>query len=353
MRTLKMIFAATLGLLVLTAAVDAASSTVIRGERIPLPEAPRWTTSGAWAAQGQSLLLADILRAEVRRYDVHGRFLGALDTGYARTEGVDDPTLVQGAADGSVWIEHEDGHLFRLNAQLQPERSLDLTGIKGPQGKILALFWWVPLGSSELLAFGHIEFGGTVSGAVFRVPIADPTKFQILEKVATDSPAHRFFLIGQSFLASVQGKPYYMLMEETPYLARPDGGRLIPVRVTKDGRQELKRPKLPERITMENTSELFQKLEQTASPAGIYGWKDSLFVLMRTPGERATTWSLLKINPSTNRVVWNRVIDTSASHLVVVPGAKHWAFVEKGPVKGPGNQKVSSFLRVPAQVFEE
>lgn len=353
MRTLNVIFAVALWLLVITAPMDAGSSDLIRGERIPLPEAPRWTTSGAWAAQGQSLLLADVLRAEVRRYDVHGRFLGALNAGYARAEGVDDPALVQGAAGGSVWIEHEDGHLFKLNAQLQPERSLDLAGVKGPQGKIIALFWWVPLGSSELLAFGHIEAGGNVSGAVFRVPIADPAKFQILEKVAPGSPAHRFFLTGQSFLASVQGKPYYMIMEETPYLVRPDGGRLIPVRLTKDGRQPLRRPELPGRITMENTSELFRKLEQAASPAGIYGWKDSLFVLMRTPGERATIWSLLKIDPSTNRVVWNRVVNTSANHLVVVPGAKYWAFVEKGPVKGPGNQKVSSFLRVPARVFEE
>lgn len=353
MRTLKMIIAVALGLSVFTAPMDAAPSAPIRGERIPLQQAPRWTTSGAWAAQGPSLLLADVIRAEVRRYGMDGRFFGALDGGYSKAEGVDDPTLVQGAADGSVWIEHEDGHLFKLNAQLQFERSLDLAGVKGPQGRILSLFWWVPLGSSELLAFGHIEAGGTVSGAVFRAPIADPAKFQILEKVAPDSPAHRFFLTGQSFLASVQGKPYYMIMEETPYLARPDGGRLIPVRLTKDGRQPLKRPELPERITMENTSELFRKLEQTASPAGIYGWKDSLYVLMRTPGQRATIWSLLKINPSTNRVVWNRVVDTSANHLVVIPGERYWAFVEKGPVKGPGNQEVSSFLRVPSRVFEE
>lgn len=354
MRTLK-IFAVALALSVFTARTGAAISAPapIQGERIRLSEPPQWSNSGAWAAQGQSLLLVDVLRDEVRRYDMEGRFVEALDEGYARSKGLEDPTLVQGADDGSVWIEYEDGHLFKLNSQLQLESSLDITGVKGPQGRVTALFWWVPLGNSEVLAFGQIEDGGTVSGAVFRVPVADPANFRILEKMATDSPAHRFFLTGQSFLASVKGKPYYMIMDEIPYLARPDGGRLIPVRLTKEGRQPLKRPELPKRVTMDNTSELFQKLEQTAAPSGIYGWKDSLYVLMRTPGERTTIWTLLKINPSTNQVVWNRVINTSANHLVVIPGEKHWAFVEKGPVKGPGNQKVLSILRVPAQVFAE
>lgn len=352
MRTLK-IFAVALTLSALAARTGAVASAPIRGQRIPLAEPPQWSSSGAWADQGQGLLLVDVLRDEVRRYDMEGRFVGALDEDYARYKDLEDPTLVQGAGGGSVWIEYEDGHLFKLNNQLELESSLDITGVKGPQGRVVALFWWVPLGNSELLAFGQIEEKGTVSGAVFRVPVADPAKFRILEKVAVDSPSHRFFLTGQSFLASVQGKPYYMIMDKTPYLARPDGGRLIPVRITKSGSEPLTRPELPERVNMDTTPLLFKTLETVAGPAGIYGWGNFLYVLMRTPEEQGLVWTLLKIDPKTNQVVWNRVIETTASHLVVVPGEKYWAFVEKGPVKGPGNQKVFSFLRVPAQVFEK
>lgn len=352
MRTTK-IFVVALVLSALTALAQAASSGPIRGERVRLAEPPLWSSSGAWVGEGQSLLLVDVLRDQVRRYDKNGRFDGALDDHFAKSRGQKLPVLVQGAADGSVWIEYEDGNLFKLNSQLQPESVVKLTGAEGPQGSVIALFWWVPLGSSELLAFGQIDVGGEVWGAVLQIPVEVPGNFKVLERVAIDSPAHRFFLTGQSFLASVEGKPYYMIMDEIPYLAKPDGGRLIPVRLTKSGSQPLKRPELPQRVTMETTKVLFDRLEQASAPAGIYGWKDSLYVLMRRPGNRGTVWSLLKINPSNNQVIWNRTIDTSASHLVVIPGEKSWAFVEKGPVEGPGRQKVLSFLRVPAQAFSD
>jgi hypothetical protein len=45
-------------------------------------------------------------------------------------------------------------------------------------------------------------------------------------------------------------------------------------------------------------------------------------------------------------------LPSRASHLVVVPGAAEWAFIEKGPVRSLGVQDISSVYLVPATRFE-
>jgi hypothetical protein len=345
--TLALLAAALLSLRVEAGPVN----LMITGERIPLSVPPQWTNSGAWSKEAD-LLLVDVLRSEVRRYDAAGRFVGALNGGYAKARGYEDPTLIQNTETGEVWVEYEDGYIVRFDDQLRAKSATGLVGSSGSEGKIISLFWWVPLGDSELLAFGDIQVGSNFTGAVLRVPLGHPGDFKVLREVPSSSPAHRFFLIGQSYLTSTQGNPYYLIMGETPSVFKPNGSSFELVRVTKSGSQPLGRPELPQRINMETTKLLFEHLERTAAPVGLYGRNGFLYILMRTPDEGRTIWTLLKVDPRTNTALWNRVVNTSANYLVVVPGEKYWAFVEKGPVNGPGQQKVYSFLKVPTRIVE-
>lgn len=186
----------------------------ITGKRVSFSQPPLWTHSGAWDYQSGNLLLVDVLRSEVRRYDMAGRFVGSLSNSYAKAKGHVDPTIVQNTEAGSVWVEYEDGYIVRLSKGLKATSDLGLERAKN----LMALFWWVPLDESNLLAFGDIQKGNQVTGAVLRVPLARPADFEVLREVATDSPAHRFFLIGQTYLAAVRGEPY-SFVEKGPVVA--------------------------------------------------------------------------------------------------------------------------------------
>lgn len=330
-----------------------AASTVISGERIPLSQPPRWTTSGIWDSSGEQLLLVDVLEGKVLQYNLQGK----------RTEAVSNPAfrnpiLIHRAGPDEVWVEDEDGRLVELNGKLeQPRELIQLTEkVKSSKGSLRSVLGWVPLSLSEVMVFGDIQRTKGATGAVLRVPLKEPASFQILREIGLETPEHRFFMVGQPYLAAVQSKPYFLISADTPQVVGPKGAgfRIVRRNAESGATEPFGRPDLPKRVTMSTTALLFEGLERSSTSAGLYGWNGSLFVLMRTPaGKGATSWSLMKIDPSTGKRLWNRAIDTRANHLIVVPGDKYWAFVEKGPVKGPGNQEVRSYLRVPASVIAE
>ncbi len=327
----------------------AEKGNLIEGDRVSFSQQPRWTISGAWSGDGERLFLVDVLENSILEYDASG---GLVDT--IADRGFSLPVLIHSAESGYLWLEDEDGRLLLVDDRFQTQRVVDLKKeVTSPLGSLISVSGWVPLGPSSLLVFGDIKQGQEATGAILRVPLDTPSRFEILRKTPIESAAHRFFLLGQPYLAGVGGKPFFAMLGETPEVFDADGKGFRLVRTTKQGKQLLTAPQLPKQVTISTTALLFQRLEAAAYPAGIYGWKNSLYVLMRTPTANASTWSLLKINPETFEVVWNRRIATTANHLLVIPGEKYWAFVEKGPVKGPGNQAVRSFLRVPTAVVEQ
>jgi hypothetical protein len=329
---------------------EAGEAAHISGTRIRLSESPRWTTSGAWDASGEQLLLIDIIEGKILQYDPQGRRVKAV----AIPE-IPNPVLMQRTGSGSLWVENEDGEIFELDRELRPRRLIDLLDeVKSSRDTLISVSGWVPIGESELLVVGDLRRAQGPTGAILRVPLQHPQGFTILQEIGIDTPPHRFFLLGQPYLAAVKSAPYFLLSEDTPRLVKPGGARVRFVQVTASGQREVYGlPDLPKKVTMNTTSVLFDQLERSVSAAGLYGWRGYLYMLKRAPGsDGMTRWSLLKVDPATDKIVYNRQIDTMAHHLVVVPGDKYWAFVEKGPVKGPGNQAIPSFFRVPAEAIE-
>jgi hypothetical protein len=85
-------------------------------------------------------------------------------------------------------------------------------------------------------------------------------------------------------------------------------------------------------------------------PTGLYGWEGFLYLLSRAPLQQGhgTRWTLTKIDPLSDRIIWSTGLPTQAHHLTVVPGTKRWAFIEKGPVVALGQQEIKRALFVPA-----
>lgn len=350
MKLRKTLCAVFLLLLLAISSTGAAVAGPITGERFQFSENPRWTNSGVWDLNGKQLLLVDVLQGSVLQYSSEGELIGRI-----ASEALPNPILIQNVGSEALWIENNDGELSSLGQDLKPLPLINLLEkVKSPKGQLISVFGWVPLSRSELLLFGDLRRKEGDVGAVVQVDLKDPASYNILSEIGIKTPAHRFFLLGQPYLASVQGRPFYLITTDTPQIVRPDGSGFRIVQVTAAGQKEAYGVlQLPEKVTVDETARLFSQLEKSTSAAGLYGWHGSLYMLKRTPaGNGQTQWALLKIDPSTSKILWKRQIDTAASHLLVIPGDKYWAFIEKGPVKGPGHQEISSFLRVPAESIE-
>jgi hypothetical protein len=326
--------------------------SILTGQRVSLSRPPLWVYSGSWEPSGRALLLVDVLSSKIRRYDLQGRYLGDLSE-QSQAAVLSDPTILQKEAHDTYWVEDEDGIFVQLDARFRQIGQRDLLkSVRGPAGELRAVYQWVPLGNSAVLVFGDVVQGSRGFSAFLQVSLDDPEHFQILQEIGLQDPARRYYLLGYPYVAAVDGKPYFLMMKETPYLVRPEASPLRFVRVTEEGRVPLRSPDLPERHGMETTRISFQTLEKAEIPAALYGWKQALYLLMRTPEDGKTLWSLLKIDPASGQVLWDRRIDSPAHHLTVIPGKQFWAFLEKGSVLGPGQQKIDSLLLVPTSEIE-
>ena len=101
---------------------------------------------------------------------------------------------------------------------------------------------------------------------------------------------------------------------------------------------------------------VFAALTDQDFVSGIYIWEDRLFVLTlsNTPfGDTMKRWSLIEIDPDTGEEIAKFLLPSRAPHLMVVPGDRHWAIIEKGPVfeKPSRDQYVNFFWLIPAELM--
>jgi hypothetical protein len=94
-------------------------------------------------------------------------------------------------------------------------------------------------------------------------------------------------------------------------------------------------------------------IRQSTMIAGVAGQGEFLYLLTREPGSGSgTRWLLHQIDPARDKLLRQIQLPTSSSHLIVVPGEKLWALIEKGPVTGsPPVQEIGSVLMIPASLI--
>ncbi|MFY9820433.1 MAG: hypothetical protein WAM82_03570 [Thermoanaerobaculia bacterium] len=353
MRRTLILFLSAVGLLVLGGSAisrSEAGSDLITGERVSLTRPPSWTFSGAWASD-DTLLLVDVLRSQIKSYSSSGTFEGPITKEY-KGQRFTKPLSIQYAPGGRFWVEDEDGRFVLLDSGYRILKVIDLKALaKGSFGELRAVYQWVAL-DKEFFIFGDLLKGADATSAFMRIPLDHPEQSQVIARIGLDDPARRFYFLGSPYLAAAKGNLYYVVLDQMPYVAGlPNEKKVYFTAGT--AKRVTERPSLPKELGPKSTSDIYKTLEESTMPAGLYGWHDSLYSLVRTPATLGrTNWLLLKVDPKTGGTVWSRPIDSIANHLVVVPGDGYWAFVEKGPVESAGLQQVTSFLRVPSQQFE-
>jgi hypothetical protein len=310
---------------------------------VPLAAQPAWLSSAAWA-EGTNLLLADSLRGQLLRYTVDGTLLDAapasIPTGNAAY------VRVQSSPDGAV-AEDGYGRLLWRDASA-PKQEVKLVGRTGRDGTLMSLFQWGLLGNEEALAIANLlDAKGVWTSAVVRLPLVGGG-YETLHRIDVEKPASILYRVGIPALASAGGAGYFLALEQEAIGLYRVQARGEPQRLTAfPGIEPELRGELARDQGMKQTPDLFQLLERTGLPAGLYGVNDDLFLLRRAPKEKSPGWALSQLDPRTGRMLRTVNLPTLAPHLTAAPGGRTWAFFEKGSVPAIGRQATPSMLLVP------
>lgn len=330
--------------------------------RVDLDPRPGWVVSGVWSHDGGELLLVDAFRSKILRFSAAGpssvpHFLGDRDVPLRGSTEISRPSWIQKWGDGYL-VEQEDGDFVELSPSLEPRNEVDvLETAVGSGGQVTAIFGWAPLGSS-LVTFGDLRNRGSAPEQAFlRIPLRQPAAFEKLHVLHGAERAWTFYLLGYPYIASLGDRVYFIEMSSSPSIFEiggdegASGVRALSAFPSGFGAF----PALPVSSDLRHVPALFETVERCRMVVGLYGWGGRLFVLARRPGVASdeTVWTLTRIDPQKDEVVDTLELPTTASHVTVIPGPKHWAILEKGPVQGFGQQDISTLLLIPSAWFAE
>lgn len=311
-------------------------------QRTELNPAPRWCFSGQWTGDGKELLFADVLGGQILRYDASGRYLGAVTN--PGTDALEFMRPVQLVPDEpNMILVDGNNHLVMLDQDLTPVQGRHLAESKNSDAATYigsAIEWNGSLVGLMRIGRGRESWFGY--GSV-NLDTGETVRIRELPDEMSLEGNRYYFGFGP-LVARVNDGIYAMVFEPEPHIERilPSSHKL---NAFPDGYEA---PRLPIVAGPEDLSVAHQIMEQTRMPVGIYDHGDSLYVLTREPTEAGQTrWLLHEVSVAADQLVRRMKLDTTARHLVVVPGPQYWAVLEKGAVTGsPPRQDMNSLLLV-------
>jgi len=262
-----------------------------------------------------------------------------------------------------------DGFLF-LSNKMQPvkTRSVKAKSAQGPYSIGGGLWQWAEAGD-EIIAFLDLyptslanpwdpKFLDKWFSGFVRFPADNPAAFRLLQRegrtqVDIQSEERNLFRTGYPYITSIGASAYILSMDARMSLMKNEAGsdELKPLRSFPFGESDVA-PALPRFKVADDYAKTMAQVERESMPVGLYSQGGLLYVLWRKPSPQGTRWTLSGIDPQADRYIGSTEIPLNANHVVVVPGDKTWAFIEKGPVKGFGVQDVSRVLLVPATLLQ-
>lgn len=318
---------------------------------------PAYALQGTWTPDGSRLVLVDPVYEQVHVYDGDsGRYRGILKPPAAIDEKAFFPVSAR-TLENHLVVESFPQRLLVLGERheltdiREPLRELqeasrqdrvDSVQRKGAvphsgNGTVRSMFMWSFVGK-DIVACGDIQKpDGSWSTGFVRFGADAPEGFKAHAVSDFDNPEWIFCRLGFPYIADIGDRAYVLIMNEAPgiYEIGPNGEfkRLA---------YKLRTPgpvRLPEFTTESEFVTTMKEVEQVTMPVGLYAWENRLFVQYRraetdADGER---WILDEVNPTSGRLVSQATIDSSASHLLLIPG-RSWALIEKGSVLQFGDQ---------------
>jgi hypothetical protein len=286
---------------------------------VALSTRPGWTVSGSWSDDGSILRIVDLFRQEVLQYSDEGEYLGVLAEAKESTFDLVLPVRRRPENLEGAFYGHEVGRDFIV--------------------------------FGDVLRRGSPPREETWRSGFFRVQADTSDKLQSFYEISPDNPMRLFYRLGLPLIASLGETGYIVLMEEQARLVqiRPGSAGLEPLRAFPPGLEH--RPRLPAWKELRDYAGLMRAAENVSMPVALFGWEDYLYVVGRHFQEGRTRWSLTKIDPRADTVLWTAGIPLSSAthHVTVVPGPTHWAWIEIGVARGLFDQDVERILFLPSE----
>lgn len=356
---------------------------------------PSWSTSATWNGTDE-LVVIDQLYNRILRYSATGESLGSTED-VAETALERFFPLTVKARDSGLIFQFRWQRLRAVDHDYVPlPGGESFFGDYGPEGRLPtravtrtevdSLWLWQPVGKGEIVAFSDLTLAHPTRERVgfVRFKAADPGEAKVLGKdvreerealpydpssppcPASCSPGtalRTYNRLGHQYIAAL-GETAYVLRMDDLKIYRQEGAHAtfepLPVSfvaVTQPGVE--RPPALPRLYSKQDFVDVMATVELSTMPTGLYAWRDArgeeaLFVITRTYDVSGTHWTVTKLDPKSHRIMGTASIPTNANHLVVAPGPKRWAFIEKGPVRGwkaAGAQEIPGALFVDADRF--
>ncbi len=332
------------------------SSEVVKSEglnkirRVFLARRPRWSTSAVWSSDNE-LLMIDQVYNKVLRYSRAGEALGTLPDSVETALEDFFPAGVRSRG-SDLLFQTTTHHLVAVDRNYYPLARQDFRAEVPHTLSAKSLWQWEPFGD-DIISFSDINTGDPNNlkdwrAAYLRFPFADSANATVLAEFPYDHPLRLYNRLGFPYMA-VLGDTAYILRVDEMRIYVEDHGSLRPTPIVLP--DVTAAPVLPAFYKREDITSVMAAVERSTMPTGLYAWHDALYVVMRVANGNTSQWKVVKIDPGSSEVVGVATVITPASHLLVAPGQEDWAFVEKGPVKGWGDQSIDSILFVPAARF--
>lgn len=331
--------------------LPARATEVCRRETLQI--APKWISTLEFDRSVNQILVADpkerqLLSVNVKNWNVRP----------VRVEGV-SPALVTRIA-GGYWVQSE------TNAAIMgpgiKSRVVALEDARTGAGTTLRTLYanWVTRGYT-FLGFGSVSGAGV---DLQQSPQSPARRFQLgfvrgsvrvgtgrFENVEVIEPSDRnaYYVTGLQYFAANNTGLFYVRMDE-------EAGASI-LRVGESGKpQEISAFPAEFRKVQslekdgESVEAIYATIESRSMAYGLFGQGDFLYLLTRQPhsdGGGGTEWLLHKIDPVAQKLMGKVRLPTRASHLSVAVGTQEWYFIERGTVRGWGDQDIKTAIRVP------
>lgn len=342
------------------AVADGASARQVRAaaasacRKFDLQPRPSWLYYGEWANDGRELILADTIAGRLLRYRRSGVELRAIAASHASGTFI-RPGSITRTERGLVLFDAPDRYVG-LQANLQPAWEIAVRDVRPPRGDRLEIFLAGVGVGSDLFGIAALFDGHTRQKwlGFARLRLGNPPS---LERVRTlpsmFTPEGSFYFIhGGPYLANAGGSIYALLFGKKPHIERllPSARTLVtfPAGYTSPALGMNSR---------QNTVASSLAWEKSTAPVALFGRGRFLYLLARRPrADGGTQWTLFQIDPERDQMMRSIELPTRASHLVVIPGPREWAIIEKGPVAAVGQdfeQHVGPALSIRSSVIED
>jgi len=299
----------------------------------------------AWGPGDTELLLTDPAIHAILRLTLDGNYPGPLVLGDGKPIDTAGPISLQ-ANPGGYLLQDRPWRWVYYSRNFLPVRVLEPT-LYPPAVNFVT---FVENGG-EFIGYGRVKNpqDGWTTGVV-RVSTDQLALLEVIEEIPVDSRRGDLFSTVPGGWVALAGAVYGLVFDEPSHILEIKPDRRF-LRSFPDGFAVL--PALPESRGPETMVARFQALAQSKLPVALYGHGAHLYLLTREPKADKTLWRLHQIDPQRDVLVRSLTLPTTAPHLSLLPGDKEWIVLERGPVLGPGQQKVESMLRIPTPWIED